>query len=51
MENCGKIWKIGQFLGRLWPDWGYTAWAAMAGSGPIGLTMVSVIKHPLFFFS
>ena len=37
MEKCGKIWKNGRFSGRLWPDWGNTAWAAMAGLGSIGL--------------
>ena len=24
---------------QLWPDWGNTAWAAMAGLGSIGLTL------------
>ena len=38
LEKCGKIWKNGLFSGRLWPDWGNTAWAAMAGLGSIGLT-------------
>ena len=37
MEKCGKIWKNGRFSGRLWPDWGNTAWAAMAGLGSIGI--------------
>ena len=36
LEKCGKIWKNGHFSGRLWPDWGNTTRAAMAGSGSIG---------------
>ena len=44
LEKCGKIWKNGCFSGRLWPDWGNTAWAAMAGLGSIGL------KDRLFMF-
>ena len=28
----------GHFSGQLWPDWGNTTWAAMAGLGSIGLT-------------
>ena len=38
MEKCGEIWKNGRFSGRLWPDWGNTAWAAMAVLGSIGLS-------------
>ena len=37
LEKCGKIWENDRFSGRLWPDWGNTAWAAMAGLGSIGL--------------
>ena len=37
LEKCGKIWKNGRFSGRLWPDWGCTTRAAMAGLGSIGL--------------
>ena len=37
LEKCGKIWKNGHFSGGLWPDWGNTAWVAMAGLGSIGL--------------
>ena len=34
----GGYGRIGEILhGRLWPDWGNTAWAAMAGLGSIGL--------------
>ena len=31
------MWKNGRFSGRIWPDWGNTAWADMAGLGSIGL--------------
>ena len=27
------FWKNGRFSGRIWPDWGNTAWADMAGLG------------------
>ena len=37
MEKCGNLWKNGRFSGRIWPDWGNTAWADMAGLGSIGL--------------
>ena len=33
MEILGN----GRFSGRIWPDWGNTAWADMARSGSIGL--------------
>ena len=37
----GKMWKIikknGRFSGRIWPDWGNTTRADMAGLGSIGL--------------
>ena len=36
----GKYGKNGCFSGRLLPDWGNTAWAAMAGLGSIGLKRV-----------
>ena len=29
--------KNGRFSGRIWPDWGYTTWADLAGLGSIGL--------------
>ena len=35
LEKCGKIWENGCFSRRLWPDWGNTALAAMAGLGSI----------------
>ena len=37
LEKCGNIWKNGRFSGRIWPDWGNTARADMAGLGSIGL--------------
>ena len=44
-----KIWKNGRFSGRLWPDWGNTTWAAMAGLGSIGLNnvIISCLIYPL----
>ena len=44
LEKCGKFWKNGRFSGRIWPDWGNTTWADMAGLGSIGLRILS----PLF---
>ena len=32
LEKCGN----GRFSGRIWPDWGNTTWADMAGLGSIG---------------
>ena len=37
LEKCGKFWKNGRFSGRIWPAWGYTTWADMAGLGSKGL--------------
>ena len=36
MEKYGKFWKNGRFSGRIWPDWGNTTRADMAGLGSIG---------------
>ena len=34
----GRYGRIGEILhGRIWPNWGNTAWADMAGLGSIGL--------------
>ena len=33
------MWKNGPFSGRIWPDWGNTAWADMAGLGLKGLKL------------
>ena len=40
LEKCGNLWKNGRFSGRIWPDWGNTIWADMAGLGSIGLRVV-----------
>ena len=37
LEKCGNFGKNGRFSGRIWPDWGNTARADMAGLGSIGL--------------
>ena len=37
LGKCGNLWKKGRFSGRIWPDWGNTAWVDMAGLGSIGL--------------
>ena len=37
LEKCGIFLKNGRFYGRIWPDWGNTTWADMAGLGSIGL--------------
>ena len=39
LEKCGNFRKNGRFSGRIWPDWGNTTWADMAGLGSIGLNM------------
>ena len=41
LEKCGKIWKNSRFSGRIWPDWGNTAWADMAGLGSKGLKTIA----------
>ena len=41
LEKCGNLWKNGRFSGRIWPDWGNTARADMAGLGSIGLRIDS----------
>ena len=40
LEKCGNFGKNGRFSGRIWPDWGNTAWADMAGLGSIGLRSI-----------
>ena len=37
LEKCGNFLKNGRFSGRIWPDWGSTTRADMAGLGSIGL--------------
>ena len=36
-EKYGKFWKNGRFSGRIWPDWGNTTRADLAGLGSIGI--------------
>ena len=43
LEKCGNFGKNGRFSGRIWPDWGNTAWADMAGLGSIGLIIVFLL--------
>ena len=43
LEKYGKFWKNGRFSGRIWPDWGNTAWADMAGLGSIGLKPITLM--------
>ena len=51
MENFGKTaifpgvyGRIGEIQhGRIWPDWGNTAWADMAGLGSKGLIELQYI--------
>ena len=45
LEKCGNFSKNGRFSGRIWPDWGNTAWADMAGLGSIGLRALSRLPH------
>ena len=46
LEKCGNFWKNGRFSGRIWPDWGNTTRATMAGLGSIGLILhISVYKQ------
>ena len=52
MENFGKMaifpggfGRIGEIPhGRIWPDWGNTAWADMAGLGSKGLFVISLMR-------
>ena len=37
------FWKNGRFSGRIWPDWGNTTRADMAGLGSIGLCHVAIL--------
>ena len=45
LEKCGNFWKNGRFSGRIWPDWGNTTWADMAGLGSIGLRIEQGGRH------
>ena len=45
MEKCGRFRKNGCFSGRIWPDWGNTTRADMAGLGSIGFnTKIEIIN-------
>ena len=44
LEKCGNLWKNGRFSGRIWPDWGNTARADMAGLGSIGLRKMTLFS-------
>ena len=39
LEKCGIFWKNDRFSGQIRPDWGFTAWADMAGLGSIWLML------------
>ena len=41
LEKCGIFLKNGCFSGQIWPDWGNTARADMAGLGSIGISIIS----------
>ena len=55
LEKYGKFRETAIFSGRIWPDWGNTAWADMAGLGSIGLISNAFgnyntnEEHPRFF--
>ena len=42
-----KMWifliKTAVFSGRIWPDWGNTTWADLAGLGSIGLSTACML--------
>ena len=43
LEKCGNFWKNRRFSRRIWPDWGNTAPADMAGLGSIGLKRRKIV--------
>ena len=43
LEKYGKFRKNGRFSGRIWPDWGNTTRADLAGLGSIGLKVSTKI--------
>ena len=45
LETFGNLWKNGRFSGRIWPDWGNTARADMAGLGSIGYSLCSAVHE------
>ena len=46
LEKCGFYFKNGRFSGRIWPDWGNTARADMAGLGSKGLNTNETAVFP-----
>ena len=51
LEKYVKFWKNGRFSGRIWPDWGNTTRADLAGLGSVGLALPEVQKGiPGFLF-
>ena len=40
LEKCGNFRKNSRLSGRIWPDWGNTTWADMAGLGSIGIIVL-----------
>ena len=51
MENFGKT---SVFSGRIWPDWGNTTRADMAGLGSIGLrltTTIKIVRHTIHVYN
>ena len=48
LEKCGNFWKNGRFSGRIWPDWGNTARADMAGLGSIGLYIKPYFSYMIY---
>ena len=47
LEKCGNFLKNGRFSGRIWPDWGNTTRADMAGLGSIELRQKSLTPKSL----
>ena len=47
LEKNGKFWKNSRFSRRIWPDWGNTTRADMAGLGSIGLIFFCHCCTPL----
>ena len=48
LEKCGNFLKNSRFSGRIWPDWGSTTRADMAGLRSIGLSHhITLTKEPI----
>ena len=45
LEKCGHFWKNVCFSGRIWPDWGNTTRADMAGLWSIRLMCPSICPN------